>query len=314
MESGILAETARTTAGGVAVVVEVGLRRSAEYFAEQRRRVWVFGGLIGLAAAASVVAAGMTGRALRRQHALNRAKSNFVSSVSHELRAPLGSIRLLAEGLERGTAGDEAKRREYFRLIGQETRRLGALVENVLDFSRIDQGRKRYEFEPADLRAMVEGTLRIFEPLAAARGVRVGVEWPGEGASTEAVVDGRALQQALLNLLDNALKHSPAGAVIGVRLASEDAGARYALSVTDDGPGIPAEEQQRVFEPFYRRGSELRRETQGVGIGLAIVRHVIEGHGGRVDLESEPGRGARFTLRIPTDARGKGKEGPWHGC
>jgi signal transduction histidine kinase len=244
-----------------------------------------------------------------QQHELNLQKSNFVSSVSHELRAPLGSIRLLAEGLERGTVTDADRRLEYFRLIGQETRRLGSLVENVLDFSRIEQGRKQYEFEPTRIDALLHRTVETFEPLAKERGVRLEVVVPDSGPPLELPADGRALQQALLNLLDNALKHSPEGARIRVQLElhpapltegrSPTAFSQLRLSVTDSGPGIPAADHERIFEPFFRRGSELRRDTQGVGIGLSIVRHILEAHGGRIDLVSQPGQGATFTLVLP---------------
>lgn len=292
-----LAVTTRATAAGATFTVGVALHDTATFFAGQRRRAVVFGTLVFLALAVSAASVLATHRALVRQHELNLQKSNFVSSVSHELRAPLGSIRLLAEGLERGTAGDEAKRGEYYRLIGDETRRLGALVENVLDFSRIEQGRQDYERGPTDLAALVLGSVRVFEPLATDRGVRVEVGGVESDVPVELIADGRALQQALLNLLDNALKHSPNGAVIRVELAVTAGEVR--LSVADSGPGLPASEFLRIFEPFYRRGSELRRETRGVGIGLSIVKHVVEAHGGRVEVVSEPGRGATFILVLP---------------
>jgi signal transduction histidine kinase len=295
--------------GGLPVVLGVSLQDPASFFSQQRRRTLLFAGLLlaaVLLAARSVVS---THRSLVRQHELNLQKSNFVSSVSHELRAPLGSIRLLAEGLERGTVTDADRRLEYFRLIGQETRRLGSLVENVLDFSRIEQGRKQYEFEPTRIDALLHRTVETFEPLAKERGVRLEVVVPDSGPPLELPADGRALQQALLNLLDNALKHSPEGARIRVQLEvrpapsnegeSATAFSQLRLSVTDSGPGIPAADHERIFEPFFRRGSELRRDTQGVGIGLSIVRHILEAHGGRIDLVSQPGQGATFTLVLP---------------
>jgi signal transduction histidine kinase len=222
-------------------------------------------------------------------------KSNFVSSVSHELRAPIASVRLLAESLERNTVTEEAKRRDYFQLIGRECRRLSALVENVLDFSRIDQGRKRYEFEPTNLSALVRETIRLMEPYAAERQVSLAVDAPTE--DLEITVDGRALQQALVNLIDNALKHAPPDTSVLIELNRLET--TICLSVSDEGPGIPTEDHRRIFEPFFRRGSELRRETQGAGIGLSIVRHVVLAHHGQVNVESAPGRGARFALILP---------------
>ncbi len=208
---------------------ELGVRLAdpMAFYAGQRRRLAWFGGFLGLAAVAALVSTWATRRALGRQRQLNREKSNFVSSVSHELRAPLACIRLLAEGLERGSVPTEERRREYFRLIGQETRRLGSLVENVLDYARIEQGRKRYEKEPTDLAALVRDTVRLAERTAADRPVRIALTGipsssdPAERATDpwEFTLDGRSIQQALLNLIDNALKHAPDGSTIEVALA-----------------------------------------------------------------------------------------------
>lgn len=298
-----LATATRALAGGDPILATAVLTDARAFYGTQWRRTLLFGGLLAaalLAAGASVLA---TRRSLVRQHELNLQKSNFVSSVSHELRAPLGSIRLLAEGLERGTVPDDLRRHEYFRLISQETRRLGALVENVLDFSRIEQGRKRYELEPTDLRALVADTVKVFQPLALARHVEIACQLPPGTAPCEIIADGRALQQAQLNLLDNALKHSPPDSAIVVKLTlvppPEAVPSEVHLSVRDQGPGIPPEDHHRIFEPFFRRGSELRRETQGVGIGLSIVRHIVDAHHGRVLVDSSPGAGACFTLVLP---------------
>lgn len=296
----LLATVVQSTPSGVAVEAGAGLADPTAFYASQRWRLRLFGGLLVAALVAALFSAWATQRALIRQYELNRQKSDFVSAVSHELRAPLGSIQLLAEGLERGTISGESRRQEYFQLIGQETRRLGALVENVLDFSRIEQGRKRYEFEFTDVPAMVRSSVRMIEPMAAARGIMIDLK-PDRNSWAESEADGQALQQALLNLLENALKHSPSGATITVELSSapDEPVPAWSLSVADCGPGIPLEEQRRIFEPFYRRGSELRRETPGVGIGLTIVQHILTAHGGRVDVESEVGQGAKFFLVWP---------------
>jgi len=281
------------------ISVAVTLADPAAFFGAQRQRQLWFGGLMLAAAVACVLAFASTWRAYRRQLSLNEQKSNFVSSVSHELRAPIASVRLLAESLERGKVSEPAKQNEYFRFIGQECRRLSALIENVLDFSRIEQGRKQYEFEPTDIVALAEQTVKLMEPYAAERGVKLALETSNTQHPTcnlELNVDGRAIQQALVNLIDNAIKHSPKGQMVTVGLTPVTS--HLTLSVTDRGPGIPASEHEKIFQRFYRLGSELRRETQGVGIGLSIVKHIVEAHGGRVRVESEVGKGSRFTIQL----------------
>jgi signal transduction histidine kinase len=243
---------------------------------------------------------------------LSELKSNFVSSVSHELRAPIASVRLLAESLERGKISEAPKQQEYFHFIVQECRRLSSLIENVLDFSRIEQGRKQYEFEPTDLGELTRQTVKLMQTHADERQVNLtlAIAEPLSSPEAQPSLDGKAMQQALVNLIDNAIKYSPKGGQVTVGLEipahhseevkkrrSSDAGAplqqrgsRVLLWVEDQGEGIPA------FERFYRRGSELRRQTQGVGIGLSIVKHIVEAHGGRILVNSEPGKGSRFTI------------------
>jgi signal transduction histidine kinase len=306
-------------------------------YAKQRQRLLLFAVVIVVAAGVALAGAWQLQKNLNTQLLLNEQKSNFVSSVSHELRAPIASVRLMAESLERGKISEPEKQRGYFRFIGQECRRLSSLIENVLDFSRIEQGRKQYEFEPTDLVALTRETVKLMEPYAAEKGVRLNVECVTPSA--ELNVDGRAIQQALVNLIDNAIKHSAKGEAVTVGMgqsragfqpagsrsipasrsseASVEAGRKDApvtrrlearatltcLSVSDRGRGIPASEHERIFERFYRLGSELRRETQGVGIGLSIVKHIVEAHGGRVIVESDVGKGSRFTIELPANAK-----------
>jgi signal transduction histidine kinase len=267
-------------------------------YSRYRLRVWVASGLI--LAATVAVFGGLAGawRAFERQRRLGEMKSNFVASVSHELRTPIGAMRLMTESLERGTVTDAGRQHEYFRIIGQECRRLSSLVENVLDFSRIDRGSRRYTFEPADLSALVARTVELMRPFSDGRQVHLALATGaagGDGGSRR--IDGEAVQQALVNLVDNAIKHSRAEATVTVGLEADDSEVR--LFVEDQGPGIPAEDQERIFEPFYRRGSELRRETQGVGIGLSIAKHIAEAHGGRITVRSGEGAGSRFTIVLP---------------
>ncbi|MBL9173490.1 MAG: hypothetical protein JNL10_08155 [Verrucomicrobiales bacterium] len=282
--------------------VDAVLTNPAALFAAHRQRQWIFGGLILATAGVAGIGVRQAQRAFQRQLELNREQSNFVSSVSHELRAPLASMRLLAEGLAEDRLTGEDKRREYARLIVRETRRLGTLVENVLDVARLDQGRTHYEFSPTDVRRLVEETAHLLEPVARERSVALEVRLPEApaGDSESANWDGAAIQQALVNLIDNALKHSPEGTTVVVFLeAMPGHPRRLRIGVRDQGPGIPGDEQERIFERFHRRGSELRRETQGIGLGLTLVRHIAEGHHGTVRVESTPGHGATFLLELP---------------
>jgi len=278
-------------------VVEVFLPDPTAYLAGARRRTRL-GSILVLAATIAVLLGIATARkAYLRQQDLNEAQSNFVAGVSHELRAPLASVRLLAENLERGGDVSPERRQEYYRLMVRECRRLGTLVQNVLDWSRIERGHRGYDLAPADLAALVRETARVMEPQFAGRTVRLEVTVAGEPVELEAVVDAAAVQQALVNLLDNALKHAPEGSAVTVGLEATPAGSR--ISVADSGPGIPASEHARIFDRFHRLGSELRRETEGVGIGLSIVKHIVDGHGGSVRVDSAPGRGARFEIGLP---------------
>jgi signal transduction histidine kinase len=301
-------------------------------YSRQRQRQAIFGALMAFSVAAALIGFMAARRAFTTQLRLSEAKSNFVSSVSHELRAPIASVRLMAESLERGKVADGAKQNEYYRFIVQECRRLSSLIENVLDFSRIEQGRKQYEFEPTDVLALTRETVKLMEPYAEEKGVQLMLETPNierRAPNVEVEMDGRAIQQALVNLIDNAIKHSAKGQTVTIgldadsrtgvppvsnvkndgpggaaqKMNSETGRMPVLLYVEDHGPGIPPAEHEKIFERFYRLGSELRRETQGVGIGLSIVRHIIAAHGGNVTVRSNVGEGSRFTIVLPLNTK-----------
>jgi signal transduction histidine kinase len=309
-----------------AIRVTIGLVAPQKLYARQRVRTLWHMSLIGGSLGASLVGFLAAWRAFRRQCQLAEMKTNFVSAVSHELRAPIASIRLMSEELQDIGLREPVKAAEYHRLVQQECRRLSSLIENVLDFARREQGRTQYAFELADVVALVEDTVKVMQPCSAERGLRLEVSVTGKPAPAE--VDARAIQQALINLLDNAIKHSPEGSPVTVGIefpksfvaasrqsaADQKCGAltrrRYQememadeglfrVWVEDRGPGIPAPEHERIFRQFYRLGSELRRQTPGIGLGLAIVKFVAEAHGGRVSLRSAVGQGSRFTLELP---------------
>jgi signal transduction histidine kinase len=222
-------------------------------------------------------------------------KTEFVSSVSHELRTPLASIRVLGEFLRMGRVTDAAKLREYGETIEAESARLTRLVDDILDFSRLEGGRRPLRFEPVDLAAVVDETLRSFAGRLEREGFRVEVRTLG--ALPRAWADRDAVGQVLANLLDNAIKYSGAARTIEIELAPESGGVR--LSVADRGAGIAPGEQRRIFEAFYRAGSELVPDARGSGLGLAIVKRVVEAHGGSVGVESRPGAGSRFDVHWP---------------
>jgi signal transduction histidine kinase len=268
------------------------------YAAQTKRVVW-FGVLIAVSTIAAGLALLSLWRNFYRQLRLAELKDNFVSSVSHELRAPIASVRLMAEGLERGRVAEPQKQREYFRFIVQECQRLTALIQNVLDVSRIDRSRKQYDLELANVSKLVTETVNSMQPVASERHIQLRATLAD--STLNAVLDARAIQQALVNLIDNALKHSPAGSEVLVSATTRhnDARAWLDISVEDHGEGIPANEHERIFERFYRVGSELRRQTPGAGIGLAIVKDIVEAHHGRVRVQSGPGKGSRFTMELP---------------
>jgi signal transduction histidine kinase len=279
--------------------VSVHLVNAQSLYARQQQRVWWFGTLIAISSIAAIIGLMSAWRNFEKQHRLAELKDNFVSSVSHELRAPIASVRLMAESLESGRVQNERKQQEYYHFIVQECQRLSALIQNVLDFSRIDQGRKEYDFESADVLRLVDETVKAMALCAAER--QIHLRMAAATSTVHAIIDARAIQQALVNLIDNAIKHSSPGSEVTITVSTQNTvvPAALELSVNDHGEGIPQAEHERIFERFYRIGSELRRQTPGAGIGLSIVRHVVDAHGGRVRVESEPTKGSRFTMQIP---------------
>ena len=235
-------------------------------------------------------------RAADRAVRLSGMKSDFVSNVSHELRTPLASIRVFAELLRLGRVHAPEKVQEYGEYIEAESRRLSRLIDNILDFSRIESGRKEYRFEETDLGEVVAATLRTFEAHLRHGGFRISAE--GIDAPLPPVsIDPDAIAQALHNLLDNAVKYSGESKEIAVRLARD--GDTAVVSVRDRGIGIPRSEQEKIFDRFHRVGTALVHEVKGSGLGLSIVQHIVQVHGGGVTVESEPGKGSTFSIRLP---------------
>src|SRR5213592_714389 len=229
-----------------------------------------------------------------KEVALARLKSDFVSNVSHELRTPLSLIRLYAETLELGRITTQEKAQEYYRIIRKESERLTALINNILDFSRIEAGRKEYDFRETDLRELVRNTLDSY---------RYQIEQHGftyEEKIDEVPpvrVDREAMARSLVNLVNNALKYSQDRKFIGVNLYRDNGSLK--LEVVDHGIGIPHQEQSKIFEKFYRVGDALLHNTKGSGLVLSLVRHIAQAHGGDVLVDSSPGQGSKFTITLP---------------
>jgi signal transduction histidine kinase len=224
-----------------------------------------------------------------------RLKTEFISSVSHELRTPMSSLQSISELLKSGRVADTTQRVHLLDLMAGECNRLGRYLHNVLDFGRIEQDAKRYEIRETDLRPVVADVVEIVKWAVADEGLDFKVEIPDVPVRTEA--DPDAVRQALLNLVDNAVKYGGKRKRVLVRLARTADGAE--ISVRDNGIGIPAADRERIFEAFYRSPEAARHDPKGVGLGLMIVKHVMDAHGGAVTVESEPGRGTTFTLKFP---------------
>jgi len=256
-----------------------------------------------LAAVLAIILLGGVVMALRtasREIRLSQMKSDFVSNVSHELRTPLASIRVFGEFLRLGRVSEPEKLREYGEFIETESRRLTGLVNNILDFSKIDSGRKTYTFEEASLNEVVAETLRTFDIRLKHSGFRIEVKQADPLPPMQ--IDADAMSQAVSNLIDNAVKYSGESKDIAVRICRQDGWA--VVSVEDRGIGISRAEQRRIFERFHRVGSGLIHDVKGSGLGLAIVRHIVEAHDGLVSVESQPGKGSVFAIKLPLKSGG----------
>ncbi len=253
--------------------------------------------LAGLAMVGFLVLVGsyLIARAVTRELAVARLQSDFVSAVSHEFRSPLTSMRHLTELLADGAVAGEERRRRYYQVLARETERLHRLVESLLNFGRMEAGAVQYRLEPLDPAVLVEDVVAEFQAEVAGDSHRIELHAPRSAARVRA--DPEALGRALWNLLDNAVKYSPGSATIRVELASE--AERVAIRVGDQGVGIPAAEQAEIFNKFVRGAASRASGIKGTGIGLAMVRHIVQAHGGEVRLESQPGRGSTFTILLP---------------
>ena len=234
-------------------------------------------------------------RSARVQIRLAQKKDDFISAVSHELRTPLTSIRMYSEMLEKNWVKSEDKLAEYYRNMRQESERLSRLIENVLDFSRIQKGQKKYAFKAGDINKCIVDVVEMMRPYAAQRGFTIKTEL---GRVGQMVFDGDAVTQIAVNLLDNAVKYArdAEDKTITVRTGSDE---RFILiEVEDHGPGVPHRQRKKIFEQFYRSGTEAIRETTGTGLGLALVKKFAEAHNGFVEIINAKPTGAIFRVAL----------------
>jgi signal transduction histidine kinase/AmiR/NasT family two-component response regulator len=264
-----------------------------------RRQAMLFTAAFALLLVVIALGLGATYRVVRRESEMARLKSDFVANVSHDLKTPLSLIRMFGETLELGRAPDEATRREYYAVITRESERLTRLIDNVLDFSRIEGGRQRYDIAPHPVEPLVHDVMEAFRYPLAQRGFKVDVVVAPD--LPDALMDPAAVKQALGNLVDNAIKYSGERRRLAVAARAE--GDRVAIEVADEGIGIPEAEAERIFEKFYRIGRSETQGSRGSGVGLALVKHIAEAHGGSVSVESRPGEGSRFTSTCRENTR-----------
>lgn len=247
--------------------------------------------LIALALAAATYA---IFRATVRELSVARLQSDFVAAVSHEFRSPLAAMCHLTELLEENRVPED-RRPAYYQALAKENRRLRELVEGLLDFARMESGRQVYRQDELEVADLVRGVVQEFGELAASGGRRIELDLTDTPHYIQG--DGEAISRAVRNLLDNAAKYSPPSSPIRVSVAEQEG--RVIIAVQDEGPGIPKAEQQAIFAKFVRGSASRELDVKGTGIGLAMVRHIVEAHGGSVTVESEPGHGSRFTIRLP---------------
>jgi signal transduction histidine kinase len=275
-------------------------REPAALYADLKHRQNLYMGTLIFVVALLIFGSYITARTVKREFEVARMRADFVSTVSHEFRSPLTGIRQLGEMLMRGRVAGEERQRQYYQMIVQESERLGRLVENLLDFSRMEEGRKEYRFAPLNTSVWLRELVADFQSEIAGSGACVVANIPEDLPTISA--DGEALGCAVHNLLDNAVKYSPGSKTVWL-----DAGAGNAditISVRDRGVGIPERDWKHIFDKFYRVDGEISQKVKGAGLGLSLVRHIVAAHGGAVECESQVGEGSTFSIRLPAAPAG----------
>ena len=266
----------------------------------RRRNLAISTSILGVLAASMVLLVAAT----RRSQELVRQQMEFVAAVSHELRTPLAVIRSAGDNLADGVVQEEAQIRRYGALVRSEGRRLTGMVEQILELAGIFSGQRAFEAEPVSIRRVVDDVLHSSAALIDAAQIRVDVEIPDGLPAVSG--DETALRRAFQNLVGNAIKYGAAGGWIGI--AARSRGRAVEVTVSDRGIGIAPADQQRIFDPFYRAADVVAAQFQGAGLGLSLVRRIVEAHGGHVDVSSVKGQGSGFTVHLPAmDGRAAGE-------
>lgn len=260
---------------------------------KQQRTIYLWTSILGIAAMGILV--GMVGRYQIRQMRLTRLKNDFVATVTHELKTPLASMRLLTDTLLEGRYRDETQVRDYLELIGKENHRLSRLIDNFLTFSRMERNKRIFDFRKVHPADIVNAAIESVHEKVSAEGFELKINL--EPNLPEIVADRDGLVTVLINLFDNAFKYSESEKWIGVHVYADKA--MVCFEVTDRGLGMSRREMKNIFERFYQVDQRLSRKVGGCGLGLSIVKFIVDAHGGEIDVTSERMLGSRFGVKIP---------------
>lgn len=252
--------------------------------------------LIGLLSIVLIAGVWVVYRTVRREVELAQLKADFVSNVSHEIKTPLALIRMVGETLQMKRVTSEKKKQDYYDTIVQESERLTRLINNILSFSRMEAGKKDYHLQPTDVHELVTGVLKHYQTHLEHEGFTVQTDL--DRRVPRILADHGAVSEAIVNIIDNAVKYSRQERFL--RVSTGVGGSSVFVDIEDHGIGIEQDQQTKIFEKFYRVSTGLTHDTKGTGLGLTLVRHIMDAHHGSVTVRSVVGKGSTFRLSFPT--------------